>query len=147
MRNAGDRLGFVQEMTLSRTFRYGDGILDPSSAFVRRNPEQTQRSLRSVAAAVDNGITVVSARTPASGLRTALQDMRDHLKVDSGSALALGRYRRSREHMPKEADDGALSIEFSTVHAAKGREADFVIVLDLTDLTTAFRPASRTTRF
>ena len=55
------------------------------------------------------------------------------MKTDSGSVLALGRYRRSREHLPKEADDGSLSIEFSTVHAAKGREADFVIVLDLTD--------------
>ena len=133
MRNAGERLGFVQERTLSRTFRYGDGILDPSSAFVRRNPEQTQRPLRSVGSAAGSGITVVSARTPASGLRTALRDMRDHLRVDTGSVLALGRYRRSREHLPKEADAGSLSIEFSTVHAAKGREADFVIVLDLTD--------------
>ena len=133
MRNAGDRLGFVQERTLSHTFRYGSGILDPSSAFVRRNPEQTQRPLQSLGSATDNGITVVSARTPVSGLRTALQDMRDHVKVDSGLVLALGRYRRSREHLPKDADDGSLSIEFSTVHAAKGREADFVIVLDLTD--------------
>ncbi|MCY4654770.1 MAG: UvrD-helicase domain-containing protein [Dehalococcoidia bacterium] len=133
MRNGVDHLGFVQERTLSRTFRYGSGILDPSSAFIKRNPEQTQRPLRSVGSVDDNGITVVSARTPASGLRSALQDMRDHVKVDTGSVLVLGRYRRSREHLPKEADDSLLSLEFSTIHAAKGREADFVIVLDLTD--------------
>lgn len=133
MRNGVDHFSFVQERTLSRTFRYGSGILDPSSAFIKRNPEQTQRPLRSFGSAVDNGITVVSARTPASGLRSALQDMRDHVKVDTGSVLVLGRYRRSREHLPKEADDSSLSLDFSTVHAAKGREAHFVIVLDLTD--------------
>lgn len=133
MRNCGKYVGYVQEKTLSNTFRYGSGILEPSSSFVRRNPEQTQRPLRSLSSAVDNGMTVVSARTPASGLRTALRDMREHLKVDEGSVLVLGRYRHSRKHMPKETDESSLNLEFSTVHAAKGREADFVIVLDLTD--------------
>ena len=133
MRNCGKYLGYVQEKTLSNTFRYGSGILEPSSSFVRRNPEQTQRPLRSLSSAADNGITVVSARTPASGLRTALRDMREHVKVDNGSVLVLGRYRHSRKHMPKETDESSLDLEFSTVHAAKGREADFVIILDLTD--------------
>ena len=43
----GDLLGHVQERTLSQTFRFGDGILEPSTAFVKRNPEQTPRPLRS----------------------------------------------------------------------------------------------------
>ena len=119
MRNCGEYLRHVQERTLSNTFRYGSAILEPSSSFVRRNPEQTQRPLRSLSTAEDSGITVVSARTPASGLRSALRDIRDHVKVDIGSVLVLGRYRRSRKHMPKETGDSSLSIEFSTVHAAK----------------------------
>ena len=133
MRSCGDHLGHVREMTLSSTFRYGAGILEPSTAFVRRNPEQTQRPLRSLSSAADNGITVVSAGAPASGLRTALQDIRELTDGESHLVLVLGRYRRSRRHLPKDRGDGSLRLEFSSVHAAKGREADFVIALDLTD--------------
>ena len=45
LRDCGDLLGHVEERTLSRTFRFADGILGPSTAFVKRNPEQTQRPL------------------------------------------------------------------------------------------------------
>ena len=43
LRDCGDLLGHVEEQTLSRAFRFADGILSPSTAFVKRNPEQTQR--------------------------------------------------------------------------------------------------------
>ena len=59
LRNCGNYLGHVQTQTLSRTFRFGDGILRPSSEFVRRNAEQTQRALTSASDAEDGGITVV----------------------------------------------------------------------------------------
>ena len=53
------------------------------------------------------------------------------------SVLALGRYRGSREAFPPP-HRGRLGVEFSTVHAAKGREADYVIVLDLRDARHGF---------
>ena len=40
-----EHLGYTRRRDLTRTFRFGDGILEPSTAFVQRNPEQTQRAL------------------------------------------------------------------------------------------------------
>ena len=42
MRNTLEHLGHVEERKLSRTFRFGRGILGPSSAFVQVNPDQTR---------------------------------------------------------------------------------------------------------
>ena len=142
VRNCGAHLGHVQGRELTQTFRFGDGILGPSTAFVRCNPEQTQRTLRSTSAAKDKGITIVNHPAlddypenydPAKGLRRALQDIETTAEGKQRSILVLGRYRSSREFLPQGKQSKLLKLEFSTVHAAKGREADYVVVLDLTD--------------
>ena len=40
-----DHLGFTRRESLTKTFRFGDGILGPSTRFVQQNPEQTKRKL------------------------------------------------------------------------------------------------------
>ena len=132
VRGCGDYLGYVKERLLTATFRYGPGILEPSTAFVQRNPEQTTRTPRSRSATPDHGITVVAEKSQELGVATALEDIRCRTRSDSGSGddygrisvFALGRYRRSQSVVNGR-------VEFSTIHRAKGREADFVLVLDL----------------
>ena len=129
LRNCGNYLGHVETRTLSQTFRFGDGILRPSSAFVRRNTEQTQRALTSASVAEDRGITVVAAGDPAKGLQRTREDIEAFQRGSGHTLLVLGRYNSSKKPLrgkkPWE--------EFSTVHSAKGREADYVVVLDLKD--------------
>ena len=133
MRNCGDALGHVEERTLSRTFRFADGILGPSTEFVKRNPEQTQRPLLSASGADDEGVTIVADASVAGGVAMALQDIEARAKGQPRSVLALGRYQKSREAVQSVRRSRSLRVEFSTVHRAKGREADYVIVLDLND--------------
>ena len=52
---------------------------------------------------------------------------------EAASVLVLGRYVSSRRALGGRRDSRAGNVEFSTVHSAKGREADYVIVLDLRD--------------
>ena len=129
LRDCGDYLGHVQTRTLSKTFRFGDGILSPSSAFVRRNPEQTQRSLTSASGADDRGITVIWDSDPAAGRRRAREDIEASQRGSGHKVLVLGRYNSSAKVLRSKTPLG----EFSTVHGAKGREADYVVVLDLKD--------------
>ena len=129
VRNCGDYLGHVRTRTLSKTFRFGDGILSPSTEFVRRNPEQTQRTLTSASGAEDKGIIVVATDNPATGLRHAREDIDASARGNSHSVLVLGRYNTSKDALPSKLP----WEEFSTVHGAKGREADYVVVLDLKD--------------
>ena len=129
LRNCGDYLGHVRTRTLSKTFRFGDGILGPSTEFVLHNPEQLKRTLTSASVTEDMGITVVAADEPDTGLQRAREDIEASGRGNGHSVLVLGRYKSSenalKSKMPWE--------EFSTVHRAKGREADYVVVLDLKD--------------
>lgn len=133
LRDCGDQLGHIEERTLSRTFRFTDGILGPSTAFVKRNPEQTQRSLLPASGVEDEGVAVVADSSPAGGMVRALQDIEARAQGQQRTVLTLGRYRQRRGELPAPPRTGPLRVEFSTAHGAKGREADYVIVLNLND--------------
>lgn len=123
--------GYVQERTLSKTFRFGNRILGPSTTFIKRNPEQTQRALEPATSVEDGGMTVVACKLHEVSLQWALKDIEsksERIHPDP-SILVLGRYNSSRPALSK----ARSNIEFSTVHRAKGREADYVIVVDLND--------------
>ena len=126
-------LGHVREQALSRTFRFASGILDPSTAFVRRNPEQTQRPLHPVGRGEDDGITIISCDAPADGLEQAFAEIGRRAGNQRRSVLVLGRYNRSLDELRTLGRQGSLEVAFSTVHAAKGREADYVVIVDLKD--------------
>ncbi len=132
LRDCGDLLGHVEERTLSRTFRFADGILGPSTAFVKRNPEQTQRPLLPASEAEDEGVAVVADPSPTGGVAQALQDIEAKARGQQ-TVLVLGRYRQRRGELRRSPRRGSLRVEFSTAHGAKGREADYVIVLNLND--------------
>ncbi|MDE0463335.1 MAG: UvrD-helicase domain-containing protein [Caldilineaceae bacterium] len=126
LQDCGNYLGHVERRPLSQTFRFGDRIGGPSTAFVRRNPEQTQRTLlpKPVNSVRDDGICVVTDGDP---LR-ALHDIKSKAGGKAPSVLVLGRYRDSTEGLPWE-----WRRLFRTVHQAKGLEEDYVVVLDLKD--------------
>ena len=144
VRGCGEYLGHVREHCLSRTFRYGSRVAGPTSGFVQRNPEQTQRSLCANSDELDLGITVVASKEPSQGVEIALEDILEQVRTrDQGrnpgrgknhsSVLALGRYRYSVNAIREVAKSRRMGVDFSTVHSAKGREADFSLVLDLKD--------------
>ena len=138
LRDCGDLLGHVEERTLSQTFRFAHGILGPSTAFVKRNPEQTQRPLLPASGAEDEGLAIVFDPSSSSGVARALQDIEARARGQPCIVLMLGRYRQRHSELPRSARRGSLRVEFSTVHGAKGREADYVIVLDLNDSRWGF---------
>ena len=135
VQDCGQYLGYVQRCELTETFRFGDGILEPSIDFVQRNPEQTQRNLRSSISSRDHGITIASDTNVERALARSFRDIKKRVigqKTENISVLVLGRYRDSRQYFDavRHLAPGP-NARFSTVHGAKGREADYVVVLDL----------------
>ena len=120
--NCGNLLGHVEERTLSRTFRFGGGILAPSTAFVKRNPEQTQRLLVSTSEAEDAGVTVVAAPHTEAGVEEALRDIKGKSWNQRRNVLVLGRYHQRRGSPAALSRRGPLRVDFNTVHSSKGRE-------------------------
>ena len=141
MRNCDDYLGHVEKRTLGNTFRFSDGILEPSSSFIKKNPEQTQRTLLSASSEPDGCITIIPNKGPykedwqPAGVKRALEDIKEAARGEQRSVLVLARYNKSLD-MVKNKLQGVgerlgLDDKYDTVHRAKGREADYAIVLDL----------------
>ena len=125
-------LGHTQRTNLTQTFRFGNGILKPSTVFIQRNPEQTKRSLRSRSQTSGQGITVIASTKVEDGLNQALLAIREIDDSTDKTVLVLGRYKAGQKVLGRLGRSYA-QVKFSTVHSAKGREADYVIVLDLKD--------------
>ena len=131
--NSGDHLGHTQQRHLTTTYRFGNRILGPSTAFVQRNPDQTQRPLTAANDTHDSGITIIFHPNPTHGVQQALEQINRATPAPKPSVLVLGRYQRSKEALPSARETRLYNLEYSTVHRAKGREADYVIVVDLRD--------------
>ena len=143
MSSCGNHLGCVARRELSQTFRYGESIARPSSAFVQRNPEQTRRTLKGREGDVEHGVTVVTATRGDEGAGRALADIATLVPPQQeASVLILGRFWRSVNGARFRSPRRGIHVESSTVHSAKGREADYAIVLDLADGPFGF-PATR----
>lgn len=120
-------LGFTRRVELSQTFRFGNDIAQPSARFIQQNPDQTQRTLRGADHMKDSDLTVIADSDQKQGAKIALRQIESR-KNNEDTTLILGRFRRSKENLPEWAQK-----HFSTIHSAKGKEADYVIVLDLDD--------------
>lgn len=134
LRHCDVHFGYTEQLLLSRTFRYGDSLQAVSSRFVTTNPAQIKRDLRADRNSAGAGVRVVWSTDVQTAIGDALAAIAD--ESPGASVLVLGRYRRSEHAIPRTRN--SLNVKFSTVHAAKGAEADYVIVLDLKDGRTGF---------
>ena len=142
VRDCGQYLGYAQQRELTQTFRFGDGVLVPSTAFVQRNPEQSQRTLRSTSTRLGEGITIIADKNAERALNEVFRDIETCLgthPVRGISVLVLGRYRNSEQHLRVVRNSvSGFDLRFSTIHRAKGQEADYVVVLDLKNARMGF---------
>ena len=153
-----DYFGSQTTCHLDTAFRYTPSIGRVASEFVQRNPIQFKKGVEQVKPEEKPGIlmvhyqTVRSAHRNAESRSSASLSLRDALRrvaaaIDDDVArrhgpvpadvLVLGRqqaWRREEQHCRPSRG----KVRFSTVHAAKGLEADYVIVLGLKDGNMAF---------
>ena len=139
VQNVAQHLGHTQRETLTQTFRFGKKILEPSSHFIKQNPEQTRQTLQPNANVNDQGITTVVSRDAAAGLAAALKDLTESEGYEtSDSIMVLGRFRYSKRALHTQGPSAPDKVIYRTVHSAKGQEADYVVILDLRDSKHGF---------
>lgn len=136
MTNFKEYFGYTKYLQLSETFRFNNKIESVASKFIQANPAQIQKSIVTLKSSNQPEI-VLFIPNKKTGKYLELIAAEISARVGSGNAtvLLLARYNHNGEGI----EYGQLarlapncSFEFSTVHRAKGREADFVIVLELT---------------
>jgi DNA helicase-4 len=140
MTGFGDLFGPSEVLRLERTFRFPQSIADVSSQFVLQNPSQLVKTVVSSTAEFPPTIGALSVDTEAAvkaAIRHRLKVL--HAHVLSGaipraggrklSVLVLGRYRHQSDYLPDCRDlADALDVRFSTIHASKGAEVDYIVI-------------------
>lgn len=139
--------GAADVFWLTRTFRFDQYLADVTSRFIQRNPAQWVKSVRALQPGGPASLTGW-AYTSASQMHAQCQEILQMLAMADPaprSVLILGRYRHQRPAALQawRKSFPELGIHYQTVHAAKGREADIVILLGLEQGRYGF-PAGQT---
>lgn len=113
---------------LDTTYRFNNQLGAVANRFVQQNPQQLQKSLNSHKQQKSKAVTLAPA-----GQVEKILDQLDRNAKQTTQVMLLA---RNHYHRPELLDDWQkrflqLSIEFMTCHASKGREADFVIILNV----------------
>ena len=137
-----DKFGATKTTVLDKTFRFNNSICGIASRFVLENPRQIRKTISAPIAVDKPAVSLLrkpdrSANNPDRVDRrvTDVLDKISSLAEDGASVYLLSRYgfglpspekvRRFTEEYP------ALSISAMTMHASKGKEADFAVLLGL----------------
>jgi len=113
---------------LDTTYRFSNQLGLVANQFVQQNPNQLEKELKSHKEHKTKAVALISMANVEKIL-----DQLDRKSKSSASVLLLA---RNHYHKPELLDDWKkqfkqLNIEFMTCHASKGREADYVIVLNV----------------
>ncbi|GAA5165923.1 3'-5' exonuclease [Ornithinimicrobium tianjinense] len=145
-----DHFGPGPTVHLTKTFRCHQSISDTAARFVGKNPDQLTKGVvsvndRPVDPAAHEGVqlrSIPSAAEVPRAIGDFLDQLRDaihegHITGDSVSVDVLGRYNQDRSLMPRVSPRG-VRLAFRTIHSAKGLEADYVVVPNLSAGSYAF---------
>jgi DNA helicase-4 len=123
-----DRFGSSHITELDTTYRFNSMIGEVANTFIQQNPQQLRKDLTSHKKQKRKAVTLLC------------QDLLEQELVQLASqnekpvtVLLLGRNNKQRPEKLKawQAQWPQLNMNFMTCHGSKGREADFVFILDV----------------
>jgi DNA helicase IV len=125
--NFGDTVTSI----LDKTFRFNSKIGEVASRFVTENPHQIKKTINSHRKVEHKAVSLIKTNQVMIGLDAALSAI-SAKATDSVSVLLLGRFKFKKPSLGAlKRQHPKIKIEFMTVHASKGKEADYVVVLGL----------------
>lgn len=135
-----DYFGHGPQLQLTRTFRCHRAVTETAAGFIAKNPAQVAKTVvpvddRPVDAAAHEGVqlrTVASAAEVPVAIGDFLTTLQHAIRsgviaCESVSVDVLGRYNQDWNLMPRGPFRN-IRLTFRTIHSAKGLEADYVVV-------------------
>lgn len=152
--------GPSSQCVLDQTFRFNDRIGNTATQFVSQNPEQIKKEIRSLSRADKPSVSIllneVNTKSNDILLHRALADIHTQVRVKGraqhtkqvSTVYILGRFwfqlpdKETLRKLNQQYTD--LNIRSLSIHAAKGKEADYAILTGMTQGQYGF-PASKVT--
>lgn len=132
--------GYTERVPLDKTFRFNNRINDFATTFVTQNPAQIKKEVTSHTSISTNAITLVDYYQDVDkAIQNCIEDIQK-IYPSPATIYILGRYSFSQPAFIQSIGKQYPSyiISFDTVHGSKGKEADFVIVVDVNESRYGF---------
>lgn len=122
--------GRGERCALDTTYRFNDRIGEIANTFVQQNPLQLKKPLNSLRAGDKKAVTLL----PEVQLEALFDKLSSYVTPEE-RILVLARYHPLRPAMLDKASVRwpNLLIDFMTIHASKGQQADYVVIVGLND--------------
>ncbi len=132
--------GDADQCALDTTYRFNDRIGEIANLFVQQNPHQLAKPLNSLSKGDKKSVTLLAD----DQLEALLDKMSGYVNPQQ-RILVLARYHHLRPAILEKAATRwpKLAIDFMTVHASKGQQADYVLVLGLQQGKDGFPAVAR----
>ncbi|GGI75115.1 hypothetical protein GCM10007978_10980 [Shewanella hanedai] len=140
-----NRFGATKAVTLDKTFRFNNRIEKVASRFIMANEAQLKKSLTTHTVS-DNPEVCLLIDSKEASLALAFENILTHISsnasADTGSnsatravtVMVISRFKSSLNDLASwQKRHPQLKIRGVSAHASKGKQADFVIVLDVND--------------
>ncbi|MCK8045469.1 UvrD-helicase domain-containing protein [Shewanella sp. 1CM18E] len=125
--------GAAQTVTLDKTFRFNNQIEKVASRFIQVNPAQLSKQLTTHSKS-DNPEVCLLINTKEAALQQAFASIIEQVADQPATVMLISRFKSSLKELNIwQQRFSQLSISAMTAHASKGKQADFVIVLDVND--------------
>ncbi|MGB5325376.1 MAG: UvrD-helicase domain-containing protein, partial [Pseudomonadales bacterium] len=148
MRDFGKHFGDNVVQQLTRTFRCPNDICQIAGSFIMANPYQIKKSITSARSREAPGVICFHLNDingQDSLLRSHLGKLAEKLRSERlsepRSAYVLGRYRHDQPICLAEVREqiaDVVELRWSTIHAAKGLEADYIFLMNVVEATYGF---------
>ncbi|WP_337264044.1 MULTISPECIES: DNA helicase IV [unclassified Serratia (in: enterobacteria)] len=128
------------QCALDTTYRFNDRIGEVANSFIQQNPHQLKKPLNSLTQGNKKSVVIL----PQEQLEALLDKMSGYAKPDE-RILVLARYHHLQPEVLLKAATRwpKLNIEFMTIHASKGQQAEYVIIAGLHDGHDGFPAIAR----
>lgn len=132
--------GDADQCALDTTYRFNDRIGEIANLFVQQNPHQLAKPLNSLSKGDKKSVTLLAD----DQLEALLDKMSGYVNPQQ-RILVLARYHHLRPAILEKAATRwpKLTIDFMTIHASKGQQADYVVVLGLQQGKDGFPAVAR----
>ncbi len=116
---------------LDLTFRFNNKIGDLASRFVMQNSTQIAKRIQSHAVIKQAAVSLVKTHSDPVGLNASLSAINAKAS-ENASVLILARFNFRKPDLAQfKRRYSKVKLQFMSVHASKGKEADYVVVLGL----------------
>ena len=130
--NYSDHFGTTYPVILDKTFRFNNRIESVASGFIQKNDNQLRKNLITQTTSDKTEVNILTGHK-----EEVVREILEKISLEAApkaSVLILSRFKQSLKHVASVKNEfPMLIIKLMTAHGSKGKQSDYVVILDVID--------------